>query len=157
MEIFSASKMDSNVLQYEKTWGCPVYVLDPKLQDGKKLPKWDPRTRQGQYLGRSPKHASSVGLIRNLNTGFISPQVHVIYDTRFQTVSGGYEENDAVANHIWNSLAYKESENVLVEANREQEPLPDLHTDWLTPVEQTQRTERELNNEVMRKISTHRI
>ena len=27
-------------------WGCPAYVLDPKLQDGKKLPKWSPRSRQ---------------------------------------------------------------------------------------------------------------
>ena len=104
-------------------------MLDPKLQDGKKLPKWDPRTRQGQYLGRSPKHASSVGLIRNLNTGFISPQFHVIYDTQFQTVTGGYEGNDAVANHIWESLGQTERVNVLEEAKREQEPLPNIHAD----------------------------
>ncbi len=89
MEVFPSTKMDHNVLRSEKTWGCPAYVLDPKLQDGKKLPKRSPRTRQGQYLGRSSKHASSVGLIRHLSTGFISPQFHVIYDTRFQTVSGG--------------------------------------------------------------------
>ena len=122
MEVFSCTKMDHNVLRSEKTWGCPAYVLDPKLQDGKKLPKWDPRTRQGQYLGRSTKHASSVGLIRNLNTGFISPQFHVLYDTRFQTVMGGYENNDAVANHIYDSLWVTERENVLVEAEKEQEP-----------------------------------
>ena len=97
--------MDPATLRSEKTWGCPAYVLDPKLQDGKKLPKWDPRTRQGQYLYRSPKHASSVRLIRNLNTGCISPQFHVIYDTQFQTVLGEYEGNDAVANHTRDSLA----------------------------------------------------
>ena len=28
---------------HSHVWGCPVYVLDPKLQDGKKLPKWDPQ------------------------------------------------------------------------------------------------------------------
>ena len=128
-EIYSGTKMDHNVLLSEKIWSCPAYVLDPKLQDGKKLPKWDPRTRQGQYLGRSPKHASSVGLIRNLNTGFISPQFHVIYDTQFQTVSGGYEGNDAVANHIWDSLAQNERVNILVQAEREQEPLPNIHED----------------------------
>ena len=44
-------------------------------------------------------------------------------------MSGGYEENDAVANHIWDSLARYEYENVLVEANREREPLPNLHPD----------------------------
>ena len=46
-EVFSGTKLSHNALQSENTWGCPAYVLDPKLQDGKKLPKWDPRTRQG--------------------------------------------------------------------------------------------------------------
>ena len=68
IEIYTGAKMAVRALRSEKTWGCPAYVLDPKLQDGKKLPKWDHRTRRGQYLGRSPNHASSVGLIRNLNT-----------------------------------------------------------------------------------------
>ena len=76
------------MLRNEHTWGCPAYVLDPKLQDGKKLPKWDFRTRQGQYLGKSPKHSSSIGLVRNLNTGFISPTFHVIYDHKFENVMG---------------------------------------------------------------------
>jgi hypothetical protein len=53
VEIFTGTKMDPKALRSEKTWVCPAYVLDPKLQDGKKLPKWSPRTRQGQYLGRS--------------------------------------------------------------------------------------------------------
>ena len=86
--------------------GVSSNVLDPKLQDGKKLPKWSPRTRRGQYLVKSPIHASSVGLIRNLITGCISPQFHVIYDSKFQTVSCGYEDNEAVAIHIWNFLLY---------------------------------------------------
>ena len=90
-EVFSSTKMDNSTLRSERTWGCPVYVLNPKLQDGKKMPKWDHRTRQGQYLGRSPQHAASVGLTRNLNKGIISPQFHVIYDTQFQTVLGGCE------------------------------------------------------------------
>jgi hypothetical protein len=51
-----------------------VYVLQPRLQDGGKVPKWEPRSRQGQYMGSSPLHASTVGLIRNLRTNHISPQ-----------------------------------------------------------------------------------
>jgi hypothetical protein len=31
------------------------------------------------------KHASSVGLIRNLVTNNISPQYHVVYDNHFET------------------------------------------------------------------------
>jgi hypothetical protein len=32
------------------TFGCPVYVLHPCLQDGYKVPKWQPRARRGQLL-----------------------------------------------------------------------------------------------------------
>ena len=63
--------------------------------------------------------ASSVGMIRNLTTSFISPQFHVIYDTKFQTVSGGYEDNKAVASHIWDSLAKDQRVNNLEEAKLE--------------------------------------
>jgi hypothetical protein len=35
-------------------WGSLCYVLDPKLQDGKKIPKFEPRSRQGLNLGWSP-------------------------------------------------------------------------------------------------------
>ena len=31
-------------------FGCPVYVLDHRLQDGNKIPKWDKRSRRGVYL-----------------------------------------------------------------------------------------------------------
>ena len=80
-------------------------------------------------MGKSSTHVSSVGLIRNLNTGFISPQFHVIYDSKYQTVSGGYEDNEVVASHIWGSLVQNEREDVLTEANIEQEPLPNVHSD----------------------------
>ena len=89
MEIYTGSSLDQSILRNEKFLGCSSCVLDPKLQDGKKLPKWDPRTRQGQYLGKSPDHASSVELIKNLRTGYVSPQFHVLYDNKFQTVMGG--------------------------------------------------------------------
>ena len=69
-------------------WGCPVYVLEPTLQDGKKLPKWKPKSRQGKYLGISPVHASSVALILNRKTKRISAQFHILFDDFFTTVKG---------------------------------------------------------------------
>ena len=59
-------------------WGAPCYVLDPKLQDGHKIPKFNSRSRRGLYLGMSPRHASTVPLVLNLQTGHISPQFHVV-------------------------------------------------------------------------------
>ena len=85
-EIFYSTKSDYSAIREAKCWGCPAYVLDPKIQDGKKLPRWSPRSKLGQFLGRSKNHAGTVGLIRNLNTGKISPQFHVVYDNHFTTV-----------------------------------------------------------------------
>jgi hypothetical protein len=69
------------------TFGCPCYVLDNRLQSGLSiLPKWEPRARMGIYVGRSPAHASNVGLILIPRTGHVSPQFHVVYDDDFTTV-----------------------------------------------------------------------
>ena len=38
-------------LQCAHVFGCPVFVLDPRLQDSKKIPKWSMRSKQGIYLG----------------------------------------------------------------------------------------------------------
>ena len=70
-------------------FGCPSYVLHPRMQDNKKGPKWSERSRVGIYLGNSPRHARSVGLILNLTTGLVSPQYHVSYDDGFETSRKG--------------------------------------------------------------------
>ena len=54
-------------------WGAPAYVLDPVLQAGKNLPRWQPRSRCGIFVGFSQVHSSDVPLILNLRTGHIPP------------------------------------------------------------------------------------
>ena len=89
-ELFTKSVMPSALyLQRQHVWGCPVYVLDPRLQDGKKIPKWDPRVRRGQFLGFSTQHSSTIGLILNHRTGSVTPQYHCVYDDLFTTVPNG--------------------------------------------------------------------
>jgi len=69
------------------TFGCPVYVLDSRLQSSTMgVPKWEPRARLGIYLGRSPSHAANVALVLNPKTGLVSPQFHVVFDDDFSTV-----------------------------------------------------------------------
>jgi hypothetical protein len=69
IKLFTGQTFDNfNFLQKMGVFGCPAYVLDPTLQDGKKLPKWVPQMRRGQYLGISTKHSSTIGRIRNLET-----------------------------------------------------------------------------------------
>eukprot|EP00957_Ditylum_brightwellii_P100186 7635482-Ditylum_brightwellii.AAC.1 len=74
-------------LKNEHTWGCPIYVLDQKLQDGTEgLPKWNPRACIGINLGRCCLHTENVHLILNPCTGHVSPQYHIVFDDDFSTV-----------------------------------------------------------------------
>ncbi len=41
LEVFTKSKSDHRDLLRSYVWGCPIYVLDPALADGKKIPKWN--------------------------------------------------------------------------------------------------------------------
>ena len=47
-------------------------MLSPKLQDGMKIPKWEPCSRGAQFVGFSPLYSFTAGLVRNLRTGNIS-------------------------------------------------------------------------------------
>eukprot|EP00804_Cyclotella_cryptica_P014513 CCRYP_004809-RB/>CCRYP_004809-RB protein AED:0.52 eAED:0.36 QI:0/0/0/1/0/0/2/0/183 len=103
LELLSKTKADHRDLLRSHVWGCPVFVLDPKLQDGKKIPKWNCRSRLGQFMGFSDGHSSLVANVCHLATGFVSPQYHVVFDDLLQTVfSSG--DNDALVNSICNNL-----------------------------------------------------
>jgi len=81
------TKSTHSALKNAHPWGCPVYVLEPSLsQAGGKIPKWQPRSRRAQFVGVSPLHAENIGVVRNLTTGYITPQFHLIYDEWFETV-----------------------------------------------------------------------
>ena len=85
LERFTGSNV-SPCIKSNHTFGCPVYALQNRLQTNGKLPKWNPRARVGIYLGPSPRHASSISLVLNINTGLVSPQFHVSHDDFFETV-----------------------------------------------------------------------
>ena len=40
-ELFSRTKSTHVDINRTRVWGSPLYVLDPKLQDGKTIPKWE--------------------------------------------------------------------------------------------------------------------
>ena len=75
-------------VQNYHTFGCPVYVLDARLQDagGDGPPKWDPHSHLRIYVSHSPAHVGSVVLVLNPRTALVSPQFHVVFDDDFSTV-----------------------------------------------------------------------
>ena len=103
MELITRQKADHLDLLRSHVWGCPAYVLEPKLQNGQKLPKWNRRSRLGQFLGYSDSHSSLVANIRHLTTGYVSPQYHVVYDDLFQTVfsTGPTDVVDAICEELF--------------------------------------------------------
>jgi hypothetical protein len=75
-------------LQDFRVFGCPVFVLNKRLQDGDSLPKWKSRCWMGVYIGQSIQHAGNVPLIYNPLTTHVSPQYHLTFDDQFTTVTG---------------------------------------------------------------------
>jgi hypothetical protein len=119
------------------TFGFPVYVLHPRLQDGYKVPKWQPRARRGQFLGYIPEHYSSIGLILNTTTGNISPQYHVVHDDYFTTVPG-VDSTKTFSAASWKTILQTGVERYLsVDIDRfgKPLPLPSLHDEWITEEE----------------------
>ena len=88
--IWSRSRFDpvSETFSNFYAWGCPTYVLEPKLQKhGVKIPKWDPCSIRGVNMVLSNKHSRQVGLVLNFSTGSVSPHYHVVSDDMFYTVA----------------------------------------------------------------------
>ena len=83
MELWSRVKSTHSNITRAHVFGCPVYVLDPALQDGKKIPKSNSRACQGIFVVFASKYSSLVPLVFNPCTHRVSPQYHVIFDDGF--------------------------------------------------------------------------
>lgn len=106
MEILTGTRSSHRDLLRTHVWGCPVYVLDPKLQDGKKIPNWNRRSCLGQFVGFSKCHSTLVANVCHLDTGHVSPQFHVVFDNHFHTMfSDGLNAShmDAICQLLWDT------------------------------------------------------
>ena len=79
-DVFSGSLVPMDRLSRLHVWGCPAYVLDPMVAEGRKLPKWSPCSCQGVFVGYDSNFASSIGLILNKEKRTVTPQFHVVYN-----------------------------------------------------------------------------
>ena len=98
--LLSASSISSSPsLDHFHPFGSPVYILNRSLADGNSIPRWQPRSHLGIYLGRSPNHAKDVSLILDLTTNYISAKYHIIYDNKVETTTNSNNNNK-----IWTTL-----------------------------------------------------
>ena len=90
--IFTGTKFTCHKLKDINVLVCPVYVLDPMLQQGRKLPKLQLWSRCRIFVWFSPNYSSDVPLIPERANEHISPQFHVIFDDYFITALSLYPE-----------------------------------------------------------------
>ena len=63
------------------------FVLEQKIQNDQKLPKWNWRSRVGQFIRFLDEHFSLVDNLQHLSSGNISPHFHLVFDDLFETVN----------------------------------------------------------------------
>jgi hypothetical protein len=87
-------------------------------------------------MGVSAQHASSVHLVRNLQTGSITPQYHLVFDDFFETVFlDGEQEPD-----VWPDLVVFQS---FANDCDDEGYRPELADEWLNPAELQERFTRQ--------------
>ena len=105
LDLFSRTRFPLKKLLNMHVWGCPVYVLDKRMGDGKKIPRWQPRSERCMYMGVSPDHSGDhVPLVLNLRTGTISTQYHVVFDDWFSTVPSSPSDIPDFNSDEWKKL-----------------------------------------------------
>ena len=129
-DLYFGSTIPRHKLRNMHVWGCPVYVLNPTLQAGNKIPRWEPRSKLGVLCGLSTIHSSEVPQVLNLTTGSITTQFHVVFDDLFSTVTSVEREEDPPSH--WNYLCLEQTEFIHVDA-----PTP-LSSDWLSEEDKEQ-------------------
>jgi hypothetical protein len=120
------SKQD---IRHEHPLFCPVFALDKGLQGGiGGIPKWNPRSNAGVYLGHSPDHASNVALVLSLTTGLVSPQYHIIFDDDFSTVDFIRSKKEPTN---WENLCKYHTEEYIMTMDKDEETLEDIQNNVL--------------------------
>ena len=104
IDVFTKTRNPTRRLLDLYVWGSPTYVLDKVIADGKKLPRWKPRSTRRMFMGLSPLHSSKAPLVLNLETGFISSQFHVVHDDTFATVVSTPSSIPDFTSAVWKEL-----------------------------------------------------
>ena len=74
VDLWTKTRYPIQKLHNLHVFGCPVYVLEKNLADGKSLGRWKARSNRCLYLGLSMQHSAEAALVLNPNTGQITPQ-----------------------------------------------------------------------------------
>ena len=138
IELLTKTCADHQDLLRTHVWVCPTFALNPKLQNGQKIPKWNQGAWMGQFLCFLDDHLSLVANVRNLRTRYISPQFRVVFNELFHTVFS-LDDNDIVVDAFCNQL-FENNQDIYAEdeLNVDRELIyspPPLDEVWLSEPE----------------------
>ncbi|CAJ1935465.1 unnamed protein product [Cylindrotheca closterium] len=133
-DLISRTRWPQSRLTDVHVWGCPVYVLEKKIQDGQKLPWWQPRSTRQIYVGLSKKHASSVPLCLNPATGAITSQFHIVFDDEFSTIATSVDDLPDFGSNEWMKLFGDSIYQYIVDDDHDHEPPVDQAPSDLPPL-----------------------
>ena len=109
VDIFTKSRWQQHKFRDINVWGCPVYVLHKTIADGKMLPRWAPRSIRCANMGFSSIHASTVPLVLNPATVYITAQFHAVFDDWFSTISTNINNLADFNSNAWAKLSGESS------------------------------------------------
>ena len=95
-EFLHRYKSDHRELLQTQVWGCSTFVIDAKLQNDQKLPKWNQRSRLRQFMGFWSQHSSLIALVRHLVAGYVLPQYHCVFDNIDETIVSTHATTEAL-------------------------------------------------------------
>lgn len=104
LELLTHSILDPNEYTDLHVWGSPVYVLEPGISKGSKIPRWKPRSRRGIYMGVSEKYSSCVPKVLNPHSGYITAQFHCLFDDWFFTAESNVDDVPDFTKKPWDLL-----------------------------------------------------
>jgi hypothetical protein len=118
---FTGSSVPRHQLMDLYVRGFPLYVLDPKIQQGQKIHRWEPQSKREIFMGLSQKHATEVPLVLNLGTGSITTQFQLVFDDLFTTVPSIERETEPP------DQCLESSTHIMLDS-----PPENLNDEWLT-------------------------
>ena len=105
-------------------WGCPVYVLHKSISDGKKIPRWQPRSHRCVYMGVSTESSTNVPLVLDPLTGSITTKYHVVFDDHFATITSDGKDLPDFNSDAWSKVFGDSS--LQYHVDEAEEPAPNI-------------------------------
>ena len=104
LDVFTSTRQPTRRLHDLHVFGSPAYLLDKSIADGKKLPRWKPRSERVIFVGISDKHFAQCPMVLNPRTRAITTPYHVVFDDWFATVGSSMDNIPDFQSPEWQQL-----------------------------------------------------